>query len=311
MIECDPLIESIRTWTQHELAIDNDRLLGALVTLRLETSAAFSLMIPRSKGANREQSLGLRPLLSVLNRQIGAWEADWSQIVTKQVRAEEQCCHEFLICFYGCHLRLQLSSLQIQDNLTLEASAFPNLESLWVAYSSALRMLRLIPRHSSHLTFAQDSVHIMLAYSAAFLEKVYVLSSRCLNNFKLTKHKLLRLAPPSFGQDLDEEILVALRDAANTFAGLDGGPRSTCALQARFLNKIVARLSRAQSHEWRAGAAAAEEPRLSSVEPSAVHMQDASTAISSAFDFAFPDSGNWDYIFTSAGLDDEAEALLA
>lgn len=172
MIECDPLIESIRSWTQHELAISNDQFLGALVTLRLETSAAFTLMPSRSKEASREQSLGLRPLFSVLNRQIGAWEATWTQAVHRQVNAEEESCHEFLVCFYGCHLRLQLSSLLIQDNLNPKASTSPNLESLWIAYSSALRLLRLIPRHSAHLTFAQDSVHIMLAYSAAFLEKV-------------------------------------------------------------------------------------------------------------------------------------------
>ena len=175
MIECDPLIESIRTWTKHELAISNDRLLGALVTLRLETSAAFSLMAPRSKETSRAQSLAFRPLFSVLNRQIGAWEASWSQSIPRSTNMEEESCHEFLISFYGCHLRLQLSSLQIQENLNPKSSTSPDLESLWVAYTSALRMLRLIPRHASHLPFAQDSVHIMLAYSAAFLEKVCVI----------------------------------------------------------------------------------------------------------------------------------------
>jgi uncharacterized membrane protein len=84
-----------------------------------------------------------------------------------------ETCHPFLIRFYGTHLRLQLFSLPLQEIL---ASADPdistNLEVLWVSYSSALEMLQLINRSASFLYFAQDSVHVMTAYSAAFLIKV-------------------------------------------------------------------------------------------------------------------------------------------
>jgi hypothetical protein len=178
MIESDPLIESITSWIKHPLAIENDRLLAALVTLRLETSTAFGLMVPRSKAASGRLPTGLGSLFAILSRQIDAWEATWGHHTEPpQIPAEEEGCHDFLIAFYGCHIRLQTSSLQLQDHLSPSSPTTPDVESLWAAYSSALRMLRLIPRHSSHVSFAQDSVHVMLAYCAAFLVKVCATSS--------------------------------------------------------------------------------------------------------------------------------------
>lgn len=166
MIEGDDLIHSIETWTRHPLAIDNDRLLGALVSLRLECSAVFTFMVPRSNHGDTTQTSGLGPLLSILNRRIDLWETTWSRPVGGQ-RPVEESCHDFLIQFYGCHLRLQLFSLQLHNAILPN-----NLDSLWLAYTSALRMLQLVPCHSNHLAFVQDSVHIMIAYSAGFLSKV-------------------------------------------------------------------------------------------------------------------------------------------
>lgn len=183
MIESDGLIESIEDWTSDPIAIENDLLLGALVTLRLETSAAFTFMISRQRYDDKTQPGNLGPLLSILNRRIDTWESTWSQAVEKRVTTEEESCHGFLIRFYGLHLRLQLSSLQLEGVSFSGRSSPPNLDSLWTAYSSALQMLRLIPTHSNHLNFAQDSLHIMLAYSAAFLVKVSLtLISHALNS---------------------------------------------------------------------------------------------------------------------------------
>lgn len=82
-------------------------------------------------------------------------------------------CHQFLIRFYGTHLRLQLFSLPLQEVLESKKSDFSlNLEAFWVCYSSALHMLRLVNQYSERLYFAQDSIHVMTAYSAAFLIKV-------------------------------------------------------------------------------------------------------------------------------------------
>ena len=43
---------------------------------------------------------------------------------------------------------------------------------LWESYSNAIAMLKLVCHFSARLYFAQDSVHVMTAYSAAFLIKV-------------------------------------------------------------------------------------------------------------------------------------------
>lgn len=190
MIESDGLIESIEAWTRDTLAIDNDLLLGALVTLRLETSAAFTFMGHRQRYDERTQPGSLGPLLSILNRRIDSWENAWSQAVDKRERTEEESCHGFLISFYGCHLRLQLSSLQLEGVLSSVRPNSPNLDSLWIAYSSALQMLRLIPRHSNHLIFTQDSVHIMLAYGAAFLVKVSPTLICCTSDSTMTRWPL-------------------------------------------------------------------------------------------------------------------------
>lgn len=43
---------------------------------------------------------------------------------------------------------------------------------LWESYSNAIEMLKLVCHFSTRLYFAQDSIHVMTAYSAAFLIKV-------------------------------------------------------------------------------------------------------------------------------------------
>ena len=48
-------------------------------------------------------------------------------------------------------------------------------EAIWNSYSSALDMLKLVSETSASqlLYFAQDSVHVMIAYAAVFLIKVF------------------------------------------------------------------------------------------------------------------------------------------
>lgn len=173
MIPSDQLIDSAEAWSQQPFSIANDRLLGALVTLRLETTSAFTLS-PRTRHGDGPRSANISPLLSILDQRIESWEGTWSKAVDVQTNAEEESCHGFLIRFYGSHVRLQLFSLQVQNVLSSMRTSSQNLDSLWIAYSSALRMLQLVKQHSSHLTFVQDSVHVMVAYSAAFLVKVNV-----------------------------------------------------------------------------------------------------------------------------------------
>ena len=171
MIPSDDFVDSVETWTHHTLATaENDHFLGALVSLRLEMSTAFTLMVPKRgrRGSDRD----IASLLSVLNRQIETWERTWCHKFDHGGVEAEDSCHNFLIQFYGNHLRLQIASLQLQDVIYSAPAYSKNLESLWLAHSSALRMLHLVTQYSQHLVFAQDSIHVMLAYCAVFLVKV-------------------------------------------------------------------------------------------------------------------------------------------
>lgn len=172
MIERDSLIECAEAWSRQAIAIDNDQLLAALVTLRLETTSAFSLISSRDRAVEGRNSVDMGPLLLILDRRIHDWESSWLNLINARAPTETESCHRFLIPFYGSHLRLQMFSLQVQKLLPSMQSSSADLDSLWIAYSSALRMLHLIPRHSTHLGFVQDSIHVMVAYSAAFLVKV-------------------------------------------------------------------------------------------------------------------------------------------
>ena len=171
MIPSYDFIESFETWVLHPLAtVENDHFLGALVSLRLEMSTAFTLMMPRR--GRQESDRDVASLLSILSRQIESWERTWRHKIDHGGPQAEESCHNFLIQFYGSHLRLQIASLQLQDALFSARAYSKNLESLWLAHSSALRMLHLVTQYSQHLVFAQDSIHVMLVYCAVFLVKV-------------------------------------------------------------------------------------------------------------------------------------------
>ncbi|GJC90794.1 protein priB [Colletotrichum liriopes] len=174
MIERSEFIESIEAWCRDAMATPGDRLLGALVTLRLLSSEVFRLLGPRSSRVRARQLHSLESLLAIIKGRIEEWESRWLRIADKGNKYRNTC-HPFLIQFYGTHLRLQLFSLPLQDILAQSNQNMSyHMEALWVSYSSALEMLHLICRHSSWLYFAQDSVHVMTAYSAAFLIKASI-----------------------------------------------------------------------------------------------------------------------------------------
>lgn len=74
MIQQTEFIEDIEAWGRDTIAIDNDVLLCAFVTLRLMTSEAFSLL-------NHRGSLqGTESLFKVLNNHIDQWKRKWMQL---------------------------------------------------------------------------------------------------------------------------------------------------------------------------------------------------------------------------------------
>ncbi|KAF4835220.1 Protein priB [Colletotrichum tropicale] len=225
MIERSGFIESVEAWCKDPAAIPNDRLLGALVTLRLLSSEVFRLLGSRSNRARAGQLHTLESLLAIINGRIEEWETRWLKL------ADQDSCHPFLIQFYGTHLRLQLFSLPLQETLGQpDEGSSHRMEALWVSYSSALEMLHLICRHSSWLYFAQDSVHVMTAYSAAFLIK------------------LLMSAPESVTRQIEPAIKSAISGAAVVFSQQAAPPGSSCALQAKFLHNITIRFPKERPH---------------------------------------------------------------
>lgn len=175
MIDRSPFIESIEAWCSDPIADRNDDLLGAFVTLRLMISSIFPLHTTDSRRSEKMQSENLESLLSIKKASIERWERRWIQSVEQRQSSEEGNCHKFLIRFYGTHFRLQLFSLPLRDVLSSEYSdSSLHLDIIWAAFTGAMDMLKLTSRHSSLLCFAQDSIHVMTAYSAAFLVKVCV-----------------------------------------------------------------------------------------------------------------------------------------
>ncbi|KAJ5630371.1 fungal-specific transcription factor domain-containing protein [Penicillium longicatenatum] len=225
MIERDEFIESIETWCNDPLATRHDPLLGAFVTLRILTSEAVRLLNPQSWEGKRAKMQGIELQLDFINTRIRKWEKQWTRKI-KALSTSEENCHEFLIRFYGSHIILQLSSLPLQVMLSSGASeASLDLGTFWMAYSSALSMLKLISDFSAHIYFVQDSIHVMNAYSGAFLVK------------------LAHAVPETIAKQIRPEIIKAIREATAAFSSQGAPDGSTCVLQAQFLGKIAARLS--------------------------------------------------------------------
>ncbi|KXH63705.1 fungal specific transcription factor domain-containing protein [Colletotrichum salicis] len=221
MIERSEFIESIEPWCKDLMATPGDRLLGALVTLRLLSSEVFRLLGPRSSRVRARQLHSLESLLAIIKSRIEEWESRWLSV------ADTDSCHPFLIQFYGTHLRLQLFSLPLQDILAQsDQNTTYHMEALWVSYSSALEMLHLICRHSSWLYFAQDSIHVMTAYSAAFLIKLMLSTSH------------------SIASQIQPAIQSAISGAALVFSQQAAPLGSSCALQSRFLDNVLTRISK-------------------------------------------------------------------
>ncbi|KAI8713938.1 Zn(2)-C6 fungal-type domain-containing protein [Fusarium sp. LHS14.1] len=312
MIECDDFMESVEAWSSDPMASDNDLLLGSFVTLRLVTSAAFTLLIPRP---HRPKPTGndAQPLISLLSDRIDRWETRWAQAIGTKTDTEEQSCHQFLVRFYGTHLRLQLHSLPLQGMLASgESDVTLHLDTIWLAYRSAMSMLRLISQYSTHLYFAQDSIHVMTAYSAAFLVKI------------------LLSVPSSVTEQVECDTIQAIQGAAEVFSEQSGTANCSCALQARFLTKVAAKLLQHRSGRNLSHCSSAGDP------PCPVTLQDGEgelglaselfpsdnplysldpttsevSVLQGGLDFSFEGDQVWSEMFASMGLMTQDEVFI-
>jgi hypothetical protein len=119
----------------------------------------------------RQDPSQFRSLLRVLDRKIINWQRRWTETVSE--RGED--CHAFLVPFYGSYARLLLFTSSLRASIRLkDIETSVDTEAIWNSYSSAVDMLKLVsdPSSSQLVYFAQDSVHVMIAYATVFLIKV-------------------------------------------------------------------------------------------------------------------------------------------
>lgn len=279
MIERSDFTESIEAWCKEPLAVPTDILLGAFVTLRLLTSEVFKLLggdnlARNGAGGGSSQFYPLCSFFAIIKGRIAEWESKWTQ------RAEQDC-HQFLIRFYAAHLRLQMFSLPLHEVLSGRNKDNPdqqqreissNLEALWTSYSSAIAMLHLLSQYSSLIHLVQDSVHVMTAYSASFLLKLM--------------HGNLA---PDIVAEIRPEVEAAIRQAAHCFrqgadlqrnASVTATTTTTsCALEASFLERILAKLTDAPGNPSASPGDEVEEHQPSSAEETAAVVYEQPTAI--------------------------------
>ncbi|KAF1830252.1 hypothetical protein BDW02DRAFT_633789 [Decorospora gaudefroyi] len=220
MVERSCYLGSVSNWHQHPLEVANDRLLCAFVSLRLITSTHFEMMTTRYAQQQRHETSRHRSLLRVIDDEIVDWQSRW--IGTVSERGED--CHAFLIPFYGSYARLLLFTSSLRASVRLrDIETSVDTEAIWNSCASALDMLKLVsePSSSQLVYFAQDSVHVMIAYATVFLIK------------------LLRSAPSYIRTEMELPALDSIRNTAKVFEALKAPTGTSCALQAAFLHNVL------------------------------------------------------------------------
>lgn len=184
MIERGQFVDSVEEWYRSPVATPCDGLLCAFVSLRLLTADVPGLLRPKYTGLNGHIQ-DYRPLMKIMEDQVSRWQRQWTVTLDRgmvygttssaAVLTNLERCHLFLTSFYGAHTLLLLFSLPLQSSLSYKSSPI-DMEALWICYNAAIRMLQLVADESNtpFLYFAQDSVHVMIAYAAVFLIKVRI-----------------------------------------------------------------------------------------------------------------------------------------
>ncbi|KAL3419510.1 fungal specific transcription factor domain-containing protein [Phlyctema vagabunda] len=227
MIEQNDFITTAQDWYKQPFAVFGaDALLCAFVTLRIISSEIVELVSPDRSARHIQQS---DTLMKLLNSNITRWEEYWHPI-SDDDRVDR--CQAFLIRFYGTHLRLLLNSYSLQNSLQASKNGTPiSKQAVWTCYSAAIDMLKQISDRFGPLKllyFAQDSVHVMTAYSAVFLIK------------------LLLSLPSHLSHEFETSSIEAIRKTAQTFESQCATQKTGCALQARFLNNVAVQYEKAK-----------------------------------------------------------------
>ncbi|KAF7940566.1 uncharacterized protein EAE98_000693 [Botrytis deweyae] len=229
MIDQNNLISKASEWYQEEYAVPGeDLLLSAFVCLRLISAEFLELSSSTKLDSQKFRS---EILSKLLNTELNTWEKDWLPKFEDEMVAPPQ---QFLVNFYGLHLRLLLNSYTLQQSLkAAKKGSAVSKSALWQCSSSAIGMLENISKvigPLKQLYFVQDSVHVMTAYAAIFLIK------------------LLLSLPKNLRSDLETQSLQAILLSSDTFSEQCATQMTGCAMQARFLKNLVGKYHRLKSH---------------------------------------------------------------
>ncbi|KAL1304419.1 hypothetical protein AAFC00_003417 [Neodothiora populina] len=220
MIRRNELIESANTWFDDPWATSHDRLLCALVTLRLIGSEVFDLLNPHRNSSQNTMLDRTDGLMGTFQHDITRWKSRWSSME----ESRNDSLYQFFIAFYGTNLRLLFSLFPLHASLT---SSLPeesiDKQPLLVSFSSAVEMLQLLarPDYSELLYLVQDSINIMIAYSSIFLIK------------------LLLSVSPEIRSEIEGPAIEAISGASKVFDAQNAPPHSGCGLQAKFLRNVL------------------------------------------------------------------------
>ncbi|TFK42840.1 fungal-specific transcription factor domain-containing protein [Crucibulum laeve] len=228
MLPEDDLIRHSSTWHQENKgpARLEDVIIAALLQLRRiasETTDIFTAS--KSSSSNNNGDINHEVVLHACNAKLAEWDNTWHH---EMERANGEKFHQSFLSFFRLYVTVFLNSYGIQSAMSPSSRQSPSMQALSTCCASALESLRIIAEDFAAmniLSYGQDSLTTMTAYSAVFLLK------------------LLRI--PSIASQLPESTAVDIHkrvaDTAEAYraASLVSSASPNAAYHARFLQSLL------------------------------------------------------------------------
>lgn len=105
-------------------------------------------------------------------------------------------------------------------------------------------------------------------------------------------------------------MISAVRDASATLSSLSGAPESTSALQAKFLDKIAAKMTRTRANDVEQTAASWRHQFPPEYNGNRDDFEDPSLLPRGDAEVPYPDDSSWSDIFADSGFELEGNIFL-
>ncbi|KAK7452305.1 fungal specific transcription factor domain-containing protein [Colletotrichum acutatum] len=294
MIERSEIIESIEPWCKDAMATPGDRLLGALVTLRLLSSEVFRLLGPRSSRVRARQLHSLESLLAIIKSRIEEWESRWLSVADTGMPKLQA---------------LKVSLLKLSTLRQLPSIFDP---VLWHT-SQATTVLFAITGHLGTVGSEHD-----LPYGGPLGQLLKCPGDAASHLPAAFLIKLMLSTSHSITGQIQLAIQSAISGAALVFSQQAAPPGSSCALQSRFLDNIVARISKPSAeastatdlHEHRDQLRAGERDTTREIGHAAISGR-AFNQAEGALSLDFADDETWVRLMAEAGFNAQDGVFFA